>query len=263
MDLLLNGKVALVCASGAGIGKSIATSLAEEGVHVSIFSRTQNAIEATAKEISAIAKGKVIYNTCNLARPDEISRVYKDTVTQLGPIDILINNQGGPAPGNLDDVSEDQIEDAITTNIRSVFQLTKLCLPSMKKRKFGRIVNILSISAKEPLPGMLLSNTVRPAILGFAKTLATEYAPFGVTINSLLPSAVLTQRALSLIQKQAREKEIDIDVALSNAAASLPIGRLASPEEIAQLAVFLCSPQASYISGTAIPIDAGASHTLF
>ncbi|OGD89927.1 hypothetical protein A3A54_01145 [Candidatus Curtissbacteria bacterium RIFCSPLOWO2_01_FULL_39_62] len=263
MDLMLNKKVALVCASSAGIGKSIATSLAKEGVHISIFSRTQSAIEAAAKEISVIAKGKVIYNTCDLSRPNDISHIIEYTVTQLGPIDILINNQGGPEPGNLDDVTEDQIETAFTTNIRSVFQLTKLCLPSMKKRRFGRILNVLSISAKEPLPGMLLSNTVRPAILGFAKTLATQYAPFGVTINSLLPSAVMTQRALLLTQRQARGKRIDTNTALSKSAASLPIGRLASPEEIAQLAVFLCSPQASYISGTAIPIDGSASHMLF
>ena len=181
----------------------------------------------------------------------------------MGLIDILINNQGGPAAGSIEQLTDKEIDSAIITNLPSVIHITKLCLPAMKQRSFGRIINILSISAKEALPGMLLSNIVRPALLGFSKTIAREYAPFGITVNSLLPSAVLTDRATSLMQKQATEQGVDFDAVLRNAIKSLPIGRMASPEEFAQLAVFLSSPKASYITGTAIAVDGGASHSIF
>jgi len=263
MELRLNQKVALVCASSAGIGKAIACGLAAEGVHVSIFSRTKEAVESTAKEIGKTATGRVIHQVCDLSNPQDIKRVVEYTQRELGPIDILINNQGGPEAGTLPDITDAQLESALAVNIRAVFQLTKLCLPSMKKRGFGRVINILSTSAKEPLPNMLLSNTVRPAILGFAKSLAKEYASFGVTINSILPHAVLTERAYSLLEERARQEKKDFDTTLANAAKSIPIGRLASPEECAELAVFLCSPRASYITGAAIPVDGGATHGLF
>ncbi len=263
MELHLDQKVALVCASSAGIGKAIAQGLAAEGVHVSLFARTHSDIEATAHEIEKTARGRVIYQAGDLSNTEDIERIVKNTERILGPIDILINNQGGPAAGTLPQVTNEQLESAMNVNIRAVFQLTSLCLPSMKERGFGRIINVLSTSAKEPLPNMLLSNTVRPAILGFAKTLATEYAAFGITINSLLPSAVLTQRAYSLLEKKAQQEKRSFDDALASAAQSLPIKRIASPEEFAELAVFLCSPRASYITGGAISVDGGATHGLF
>ena len=263
MDLLLRKKVALVCASSAGIGKAIAKGLAEEGTHVSIFSRTDNSIKRAAEDIAKTAQGKVIYNVCDISNFEDVKRIIEDTNKKLGLVDILINNQGGPAAGSIEQLTDKEIDSAIITNLRSVIHITKLCLPAMKQRSFGRIINILSISAKEALPGMLLSNIVRPALLGFSKTIAREYAPFGITVNSLLPSAVLTDRATSLMQKQATEQGVDFDAVLRNAIKSLPIGRMASPEEFAQLAVFLSSPKASYITGTAIAVDGGASHSIF
>ena len=263
MDLLLHQKVALVCASSTGIGKAIAKGLAEEGVHVSIFSRTENSIKQAAEDIAKTARGKVIYHVGDISHSEDVERIIEDTKEKLGTIDILINNQGGPAAGSIEHLTNEEIDSAIETTLRSVIHVTKLCLPEMKRQSFGRIINILSVSAKESLPGMLLSNIMRPALLGFSKTIATEYAPFGITVNSLLPSAVATDRATFLMQKQAKEYGTDLNAVLKNAVKSLPIGRMATPEEFAQLAVFLSSPKASYITGTAIAVDGGASHSIF
>mgnify|MGYP001571489854 CR=1 FL=1 len=263
MNLQLEQKVALVCASSAGIGKAIAKGLAEEGVHVSILARTPNTLEAAYAEISKVARGKVMQTVCDVANSKDIAAVCESTQSKLGPIDILINNQGGPAPGSLFDVTNEQLDSAIDTNIKAVFQFTKFCLPGMKQRRCGRVLNVLSISAKEPLPGMLLSNVMRPAILGFAKTLATEYAAAGVTINSLLPSAVMTARATRLMEARAKNEGVDLKTVVANASKGIPIGYIASPEEFAQLAVFLCSPNASYINGAAIAVDGGSNRGLF
>ena len=143
----------------------------------------------TKKELSKL--GNVIATECDLAKRNDIQNVYDRTVSEFGNIDILINNQGGPAPGNFEDITEEQTNDSLNINLMSVLTLTKLCLPKMKNNKWGRIINILSSSAKESLPNMFLSNTVRPAVLGFSKSIAINYASFGITVNNLLPSAVL------------------------------------------------------------------------
>jgi 3-oxoacyl-[acyl-carrier protein] reductase len=258
MDLALSGKVALVCAASAGIGKAIALGLAREGVSVAIVSRGSEAIAAAAAEIAEHTGADVLALTGDLGVAGDVTAAYDRTVERFGRVDILINNQGGPAPGTILELGEEQLDSAIDTNLRSVYRLVRLCLPGMVERGFGRIVNILSITAKEPPAGMLLSNMMRPAILGLSKTIAVENAATGVTSNSLLPSAVLTQRATTLLERTASTQGISFDEALANLEGSLPIRRMASPEEFARLAVFLCSPEASYITGTAIPVD-GAS----
>jgi 3-oxoacyl-[acyl-carrier protein] reductase len=264
MDLQLKGKNALVSASSAGIGFAIAQGLAEQGVNVAIFSRNQQSIARAAQQIEAAAKSsRVIAFAGDVSKTDDLSRIIRETRAQLGSIDILVNNQGGPAPGGIAEVSDAQIESAYRSNLLSVLYSMRECLPEMKARRWGRILNILSISAKEPIPGLLLSNMFRPAVLGLAKTLASEVAAFGVTINSLLPNSVLTQRTRTLVERKALEKGIDFESALKESNKSLPIGYCASPEEFAQMAIFLCSPKASYISGTAVPVDAAASRALY
>lgn len=263
MDLGLKGKVALVCAASAGIGKAIAKELAAEGAHVSIFSRNVHDIEATAREIERVAGGRVLFNVCDLTQSQSIVDVVSKTEAELGSIDILVNNQGGPPPGGFEEISEEQVRAAICLNLESVFLLTRLCLPKMKQRKWGRILNILSITAKEPAPQMFLSNVLRPAVLGFAKTLAIETAPLGITVNSLLPSAVLTRRTQQLLERISEREAIGFQEALDRSSKSIPMGRIATPEEFAQLVVFLCSANASYITGVAIPVDGGSSRSLF
>lgn len=262
MDIELRERTALVAAGSAGIGKAIATGLASHGAQVCIFARTEATLEAASREMSA-AGMRVMYAVGDLGDPADVARVAAEASARLGPIDILVNNQGGPPPGTFDDVTVDQVRRAFAVNVESVLQLTRLCLPSMRERGWGRILNILSVTAKEPAPGLFLSNLVRPAVLGFAKTVARENAAFGITVNSLLPASVLTKRARDLLGLEAERKGITLQEAIDDAARRLPIGRIAAPEEFAEIALFLCSSRAAYVTGTAIPVDGGATHTLF
>jgi 3-oxoacyl-[acyl-carrier protein] reductase len=263
MDLKLKGKNALVCASSAGIGKGIAKDLISEGVNVSLLGRDAERLEKAKKELETIGNVKIIATICDLAREKDIAHVFKKTISNFGRIDILVNNQGGPAPGTFEEIDAQQTQDAININLVSVLRLSRLCLEHMKSNKWGRIINILSISAKEPIAGLYLSNLVRPAVLGFAKTVALEYAPYGITINSLLPSAVLSDRTSYFVQQNADKNNISFKDALKNISSSLPMKYIATPEEFARLSTFLCSPLASYITGTAIAVDGGTSKSLY
>ncbi len=264
MNLFLNNKVALVCASSEGIGRAIAKGLAIEGANVALFSRDINKLEVAAKEIRTFSKGKITVHAGDISKPRDINRIFNDVLIQHGGrIDILINNQGGPAAGGVLDLAEDDLDNAYQANLRSVFLITKLCLLGMRERKWGRIINILSISGKEPLPNMLLSNIFRPAVLGFAKTIANENAPYNITINSLLPAAVMTNRTISSLMKAAETKGVNLDELIFESEKKIPIGRIAEPDEFSQMALFLCGENASYITGTAISVDGGVSRALW
>lgn len=186
MDLKLKNKNALVCASSEGIGKGIALGLAKEGANISILGRREDILQKTKKDIEDQFGVKVVATVCDLGKIADRDLVVEKTRTELGGIDILINNQGGPTPGVFEQINREQTEVAIETNLYSILQLSKACLEDMKIKKWGRIVNILSMSAKEPIPGMFLSNVIRPAVLGFAKSIAHDYAALGITVNSLL-----------------------------------------------------------------------------
>lgn len=262
MDLELAGRTALVAAGSAGIGKAIAKGLAAEGAHVCIVARTQRTLEAAAAEIDPV-RSQAIYAVGDLGDAGDVDRAAAYARDRLGPIDILVNNQGGPPPGTFDDATPEQIRATLAVNLASVLQLTRICLPSMRERRWGRILNVLSITAKEPAPGLFLSDLVRPAVLGFSKTVARENAAFGITVNCILPASVLTRRAHDLLEREAQRKGTSLESEMTEAARRLPIGRIATPEEFAQVAVFLCSSRASYVTGTAIPVDGGATHALF
>lgn len=263
MDLKISNRVALVCASSAGIGKAIANSLATEGVHVSIFGRNADKLESTRAEISRTAKGKVLATICDLGIKTDLVNLVKKTQSELGAIDILINNQGGPPPGKFEDLKDDQLKTSIQVNLESVITLLSLCLPEMRARGWGRIINVLSVSGKEPLPNMLLSNILRPAVLGLSKSLAVEYGAFGITVNSVLPYAVATERSVNLMKQTAEREHSAFQAILTRATKSIPVGHIATPEEFAEIVTFLCSPRASYINGSAISVDGGASKSLY
>ncbi|MEX2231671.1 MAG: SDR family oxidoreductase [Cyclobacteriaceae bacterium] len=262
MDLDLKNKTALVAASSSGIGKAIAKSLAQEGVDVCLLARDEGKLKFAQEDILKVAKGKVVYTVCDLASKDQIDNAYEFAKKELGEIDILVNNQGGPKPGEFDTLSEDDIESSLNINLKSVLRLTRLCLPSMQKRKYGRILNVLSISAKEPLKGMFLSNTVRPAVLGFAKSLATQYAESNITVNSLLPSSVMTERTRFLVGNKAEADGTSYEQALAECVSSFPSKHIAEEKEISSVAAFLCSPLASYINGVALAVDGSFSKSI-
>lgn len=261
MELKLDGKLALVCASSAGIGKAIAKGLYAEGADVVILGRDKQKLENAEKEIRASGTGKLLAVTCDLRDPKSVDSMLTE-VAKLGSPQILVHNQGGPAPGSIENLGEEQIRSAVETNIYSVMRITKALIPGMKASGWGRIVHVLSVSAKESLPNMLLSNMVRPAVVGFSKTIAQEYAPFGITSNCVLPAAVLTQRSLDFMGQRAAKENKTLDQIRMESAKSIPIGRQASPEEFAQTALFLCSEPAAYVTGTAIAVDGGFTRSI-
>jgi 3-oxoacyl-[acyl-carrier protein] reductase len=263
MDLKLSGKSALVCASSAGIGKAIALGLAREGARVALLARDLERLEMAAREIRAVSKAEVITLPCDLANAESIRQAFGSFEKAFGPPNILIHNQGGPPPGGLESVTDEQLNLALETNLKAVFLLNRLAVPSMKARGWGRIVSVLSISAKESLPNMLLSNVLRPAVQGMSKALAVELAPFGITVNTVLPAAVLTKRSLDLMAARAERENKSQDLVRLESAKSIPLGRQASPEEFAETVLFLCGEGASYVTGAAIPIDGAFSKAIF
>jgi 3-oxoacyl-[acyl-carrier protein] reductase len=248
MDLGLDGKVALVTGASQGIGFGIAKELALEGARVAISSRTQERIEAAAEQIGARA---YVHDTVDLdAAPALIEAVERD----LGPIDILVTNTGGPPGGDPLEFTREQWEAAHRELVVAAIEMIELVVPGMRERGFGRVVSISSSAAKEPIPPLLLSSAHRPGLLGAFKVLAKKLAADGITLNTILPGRIATDRISHLHGSIEKAQEVARD--------EIPAGRLGSPEELAAAAVFLCSERASYITGTTILVDGGLTNSL-
>lgn len=257
-------KNVLVFGSSAGIGKSIAVEFLKEGANVCIASRNSEKLKRTHSELqSMFPKSTVISSRCDISIEDEVNETIAYFHNKLGEVDILVNNQAGPKPGGFEGISDEDLLFAFNQNLLSFYRTCKLCVPDMKKNSWGRIINILSISAKESIPNMMISNILRPGLLGFSKTLAQELASSGVTVNSILPNAVMTDRSKDFINLKATEENLTFDQAHLSISGTLPIKRLANPDEVARACIFLCSNGASYISGVALPIDAASSKSIF
>jgi 3-oxoacyl-[acyl-carrier protein] reductase len=263
MELGLNGKNAIICASSAGIGKGIATLLAKEGVNVSILARSEERLNQAKLDIEAISKVKVIATVVDLNKVEDIENVYKKTIEAFGSVDILINNHGGPKAGGFDDISMEDTFEATNQVLYSTMKMTKLCLKNMQENQWGRVINILSLSGKEPIAGMLLSNILRPAILGMAKTISMENAANGITVNSLLPAAVLSDRTKYFVELGSKNNNISYEEELNKVIESLPNKAIATPEQFGQMAAFLCSQNASFVNGTTITVDGGISKSIY
>jgi 3-oxoacyl-[acyl-carrier protein] reductase len=244
MDLGIEGKVALVSGASKGLGRGIAAALAAEGAVVAVASRSKERIDATASEIGAHG---FVYDTDDV---DGAGAVVHDVVDRLGPIDILVTNTGGPPP-DVDPLgfSREQWEAAYRSLVLAPISLIEHVLPGMRERGWGRIVNVASISVREPISVLMLSNAHRSATLAAFKTIARDVARDGVTLNSLLPGMIATDRVA--------ETAGSIENAQAGAREAVPVGRLGEVEEFAAAAAFLCSAQASYITGTALPVDGG------
>jgi 3-oxoacyl-[acyl-carrier protein] reductase len=248
MDLGLDGKVALVTGASQGIGYGIAKELAGEGARVAISSRTQERIEAAAEQIGA--RGYV-HDTVDLdAAPGLVEAVQRD----LGPIDILVTNTGGPPGGDPLEFTREQWEAAHRELVVAAIEMIELVVPGMRERGYGRIVSISSSAAREPIPSLLLSSAHRPGLLGAFKVLAKKLAGDGITLNTILPGRIATDRISHLHGSIEKAQEV--------AREEIPAGRLGSAEELAAAAVFLCSERASYITGTTLLVDGGLTNSL-
>lgn len=257
MDFGLRGKVALVAAASKGLGRAVAEELAAEGCRVAICARDADVLAETASEIAATHSAEILPVVVDVSTSAGVRALHAAVTERLGPVDILVANAGGPPSGKFEDIPLDEWERAFHLTLMSAVELAYLVLPGMKARKWGRILNITSIAAKQPVDNLILSNSLRAAVTGFARTLANEVAPFGVTVNNLLPGYTMTDRVDQLTRASASREGVAVADVLERWEAQIPMKRLGEPREFAALAAFLASERASYITGQSIAIDGG------
>ena len=257
MNLGVEGKVALVAASSRGLGRAVAEELGAEGVDLVLCARGAAALEETARAIRAASRVRVLAVTADLSQLADVAVVVGAAMKEFGRVDILVTNGGGPPAGPFESHSADAWHAAVRQNLDSVVELTRDVLPGMKERRWGRIINITSIAVKQPVDNLILSNSIRAAVTGFARTLANEVASFGVTVNNVMPGYTRTDRVTELASKNAKLKGTSSADEIAVWEKQIPIGRLGEPREFAALVAFLASERASYVTGSSIAVDGG------
>lgn len=263
MDLGLRGKIALVAASSRGLGRAVADELAAEGCHLILCARGADALDQAAKAIGSASGVRVAAIAADLTNPAGVERVLETGAREIGEPAIVVTNTGGPPAGLFEQHSPEAWSEAVRQNLDSVLNLVRGTLPAMRRGRWGRVINITSIAAKQPVDGLILSNAVRAAVHGFARTLATEVAPQGITVNSVLPGYTHTQRVDELAERRASQQGISPREALAVWEGEIPMGRLGEPRELAAMVAFLASERASYITGQSIAVDGGWIRGLF
>ena len=263
MDFGLAGKVALVAASSKGLGLAVAQELAMEGAHLIMCARGVEALEKAAAEVESCVSGEVLALPTDLLNSAEISSLVDAAVSRFGHVDVLVNNAGGPPYGTFEDLPPEAWQAAVRLNLESALNLTRGVLPEMKERGWGRIINITSVAVKEPVDGLILSNSVRAAVTGFARTLANEVASFGITVNNVLPGFTRTDRLLQLAEAQSKQRGISTEDVENGWNSVIPARRLGKPREFAAVVAFLASERASYVTGVSIAVDGGRTRALY
>ena len=257
MELGLTGKIALVAAASRGLGRAVAEELAREGAHLLICARGADALRETAESIRAASGVRVIEVVADLSDPADVARVAERALAEFGRVDVLVTNGGGPPAGPFETHSADAWQAAVRQTLMSVVELTRAVLPGMKERRWGRIINVTSIAVKQPVDNLILSNSVRAAVTGFARTLANEVAPFGITVNNVMPGYTRTQRVEELAERNASLKGTSPDDERAVWEGQIPMARLGESTEFAAMVAFLASERASYTTGASIPVDGG------
>ncbi len=257
MDYGIKNKVALVGGASRGIGRAIAAVLAREGGRVAVCARDASALNATAQKLKEETGADIFAVVADLARKEDVERALAETRSRLGEIEILIANTGGPRPGRLSDLDEKDWDAAYDLLLKSALRLIRGVLPSMQSRRWGRIIGITSVSVREPIDNLILSNIFRVGATSLYKTVAREVAKDGITVNTVLPGLTDTERLRALYGALAKSKGLSLEEFLAQMAESLPLRRLNKPEELAELVGFLCSQAASGVTGCAIAADGG------
>ena len=262
MNLSLKGKRAVVCGSTQGIGKSIALRLAEQGATITLISRDENKLQAVKNKLESINDNKHNFIACDFKNLNSLKTKFKDFLDSNYEPTILINNTGGPPPGEISKASKKDFKDYMSMHLHTSHFLSTSLLPIMKKESYGRIVNIISISVKAPIDNLGVSNTVRWAMASWAKTLSNEVAEYGITVNNILPGFTDTERLRSLMKNRALSSNTSTEEITNNTISNIPAKRFGKPEEVADATAFLCSKAASYINGINLPVDGGFSKSL-
>lgn len=263
MDLGIRGKTAFVAAASKGLGRGCATALAREGVNVTICARHHEELENTAKEIEQNAGTEVLAVHADVTDPKQIRQALSAGEERFGDIDIVVTNAGGPPAGFFDDFDDGIWEMAFRLNFLSAVRLMREALPNMRKNGWGRIINITSVSVKEPIGNLILSNSIRASVHGLAKTLSRQEAGNGITVNNVMPGFTRTDRVEELVIQPGLAAGKTEEEVLAEAAAGIPAGRIGTTEEFGALVAFLASERAGYINGVSIPVDGGSIHAAF
>lgn len=262
MNLDLTGKTAIVCGSTQGIGKATAIELANLGASIILIARNAQKLAEVKNELNTSKGQDHHYIKADFSFPPELKLLVEEFIELNGPVHILVNNTGGPAGGQAIDAKVDEFKSAFTNHLICNHNLVQCVVEGMKQEGYGRIINIISTSVKQPLPNLGVSNTIRGAVANWSKTLANELGQFNITVNNVLPGATDTVRLKSIIETKAQKTGQDIKEIGTNMANQSPMKRIAQPEEVANAVAFLASPAASYINGINIPVDGGRTSCL-
>jgi 3-oxoacyl-[acyl-carrier protein] reductase len=262
MDLGLQNKVALVTGSSQGLGRACAHAISAEGAKVTICARNEKVLRATADEIARNTGNEVLAILADLTSARDCKRVVKETVDFFGGLHVLVTNNGGPPAGYFFEFEDNDWYRAVDLTLMSAIRLIRAAAPHMQAQKWGRIVNLVSYAVKEPIDNLILSNSIRAGVIGLAKTLANQLAVDNITVNNVCPAYILTERVRELAEDTARRSNKSVDEIVKGYASPVPLGRLGTPEELADLVTFLASERASYITGQSIALDGGRTKFL-
>ena len=257
MDLGIEGRVAVVAASSRGLGRAIALELAREGAEVAICSRSAPDLELAAEEIRQATGREALRQALDVSRAEEVERFAEAVEKRFGQVDICVTNAGGPPSKPFAETSLDDWRAATDSLLLGTIHFARALLPGMKERRWGRFITITSVTVKQPLDNMALSNSVRAAVAALARTLANEFGPYGITVNNVCPGYTLTDRLKQLAEMQASRAGITPEQIIERWSAEVPARRLGKPEEFAAVVAFLASERAAYVNGVSVAVDGG------
>jgi 3-oxoacyl-[acyl-carrier protein] reductase len=263
MDLGLKDRVALVAASSQGLGKAVALGLAREGARLALCARTESTLRTTAEEIRRDTGAQVLTRALDVTNSDQVRQFVADTAQEYGQLDICIANAGGPPTKSFAETTQEDWRRAADLNLMSTVYLAKETLPLMQRRRWGRFIAITSMTVKQPVEGLILSNSVRAGVSGLIKTLANEYGSYNILVNNVCPGYTATARLVSLAERIAEKEGVDAAQIERRWASQAPLGRVGRPEEFADVVVFLASERASYVTGVSIAVDGGIVKGLY
>ncbi len=257
MDLGLKNRVVLVTGSSQGMGRAIAEAFAREGARVVMCARREEILQNAAEEIRQATGAEVIPFRADVTSPSDIRALVQFTVDRFGRLDVLVCNSGGPPAKSFEEVTDEEWQQYLNMNLISFIRLANATIPHMKKQKWGRILNLTSVSVKQPINGLVISNVARLGVVGLTKSLSNELAPYNILVNNVCPGYVQTERVEELAQTRAKQLNQTPEEVLQSYHREIPLGRMGKPKEIADVFVFLASERASYITGVSLHVDGG------
>jgi len=257
MDMGLKGKVAIIAGGSQGLGKAVATEMVREGAKVAIGALDDPELPKAVEEIGAVAGGEVLGIPVDVTKAEEAKNFIRKAIEHYGTVDILVNNAGGPPSKTFLEIDDDLWNMGVRLNLMSTIIMTREAVPTMIEKRWGRVINMTSIAVKQPIDGLILSNTVRSGVIGLAKTLSNELASYNITVNNVCPGYTMTERVRKLAIVTAEKQGTTPEAVVKGWESEVPMGRMGTPEEFAALVTFLASERASYITGASIQIDGG------